>query len=430
MSNAPKASGLSGISHAAGDRGVDATLAEVAERLAHRHRARGARVGGREDRPADVERDPEVGRRRAAEHREGEVRGDLADAPLEIPLVLLLGVGDAAQRRARGRSRSARARAPPSSPGVEPGVVEREPAGDQAELAEPVELAGGLGRHPGERVEVVDLRRDLRAERTRVEAVDALDRRARRPAVPRGTRRRRSRSAVMMPMPVIQTRRRSVMSVDSSRRAIRTVPARRAPRRCALNVASVRPAMGRVNQRSTTVAKTASRGREVVLDVDPAATRSRLDPPRDVHPARRPRHVDEPQAARRRLRPGPRAPGHGQAEAEDRDRAAAARRNPRRASRPHAVRAPATARSAGAAAPSARRRGPGRTRARAARRRRSRSRCASASGAPDGAAASASACATSSREIERPGLVGREPAARVGGAVCSSRSSPPVMRTR
>ena len=44
-------------------------------------------------------------------------------------------------------------------------VVEREPARDQPELAEPVELAGGLGRHPGERVEVVDLRGDLRAER-------------------------------------------------------------------------------------------------------------------------------------------------------------------------------------------------------------------------------------------------------------------------
>ena len=43
----------------------------------------------------------------------------------------------------------------------QPGVLERESTGDEPELAEPVELAGGLRRHPGERVEVVDLRRDL-----------------------------------------------------------------------------------------------------------------------------------------------------------------------------------------------------------------------------------------------------------------------------
>ncbi len=74
--------------------------------------------------------------------------------------MLFLGVGDAAQRRAEvdpdalGSGRAA-------LPGRQPGVVEREPAGDQPELAEPVELAGGLRRHPGERVEVVDLGGDL-----------------------------------------------------------------------------------------------------------------------------------------------------------------------------------------------------------------------------------------------------------------------------
>ena len=160
---------------AAGDRRIDPALAQVAQRLAERDRARRARVRRREDRPADVERDPEVGRRRAAEDRQGEVRRDLADPLLEVALVLLLGVGDAAERRAEVDADPLRVR-PASTPGVEPGIVEREPAGDEPELAEPVELARGLGRHPGERVEVVDLGGDLRAERARVEAVDALDR--------------------------------------------------------------------------------------------------------------------------------------------------------------------------------------------------------------------------------------------------------------
>ena len=68
-------------------------------------------------------------------------------------------------------------RAAARSPGVSLGVIEREAAGDQPELAEPVELARRLGRHPGERIEVVDLGRDLRAEGARVEPVDPLDRR-------------------------------------------------------------------------------------------------------------------------------------------------------------------------------------------------------------------------------------------------------------
>ena len=52
-----------------------------------------------------------------------------------------------------------------------------------------------IWRHPGERVEVVDLGGDLRAERRRVEAVDPLDRRAagaeRQPRTPRARSRRR-----------------------------------------------------------------------------------------------------------------------------------------------------------------------------------------------------------------------------------------------
>ena len=62
---------------AAGDRGVDPALAQVAQRLTQRHRSGGARVRGRQDRPADPKRDPEVGGRGTAEHGEREVRSDL-----------------------------------------------------------------------------------------------------------------------------------------------------------------------------------------------------------------------------------------------------------------------------------------------------------------------------------------------------------------
>ena len=85
---------------AAGERRVDGPVANRAQCLAERDRARRARVGGRQDRPADVEVDPDVGRRRAAEDRERERRRDGLDAAREVALVLLLGVGDAAERAA------------------------------------------------------------------------------------------------------------------------------------------------------------------------------------------------------------------------------------------------------------------------------------------------------------------------------------------
>ena len=147
---------------AARDRGVDPALAQVAHRLAERDRPRGARVRGRQDRPADVERDAEVGRRRATEHGQRQVGRDLADPALEVALVLLLRVGDAAQRGAEVDADPLRVAPRRRPPGRQPRVVERQLPGDEPELAEPVELAGGLGRHPGERVEVVDLGRDLR----------------------------------------------------------------------------------------------------------------------------------------------------------------------------------------------------------------------------------------------------------------------------
>ena len=100
MSNAPKASGLSGISQppamAASTRPSRRSPSASPSATAPGR----ARVGGRQDRAADVEGDAEVGRRRAAEDREREVRGDLPDAPLEVALVLLLGVGDPAERGA------------------------------------------------------------------------------------------------------------------------------------------------------------------------------------------------------------------------------------------------------------------------------------------------------------------------------------------
>ena len=94
--------------------------------------------------------------------------------------MLLLGIGDPAQGAAEvdpgplGRGGSVGA-------GLQPRVGERHPAGRQAELAEPVELASGLRLHVVERLEVVDLGGDLGAERAWVEAVDPLDRRAARP---------------------------------------------------------------------------------------------------------------------------------------------------------------------------------------------------------------------------------------------------------
>ena len=176
MSKAPNASGAQRDLAATGDRRIDPTLAQVPERLADRDRTRRARVGGRQDRPADVEGDAEVGRRRPAEHGQRQVWRDGLDPALEVALVLLLRVGDATERRAEIDPDPPRVGGAPRAR-RQAGVVEREAAGHQPELAEPVELPGRLGRHPGERVEVVDLGRHLAAERARVEAIDPLDRR-------------------------------------------------------------------------------------------------------------------------------------------------------------------------------------------------------------------------------------------------------------
>ena len=180
MSNAPNASDDSGTSTPPAIAASISPRPDRADRLSEGDRAAGARVRRREDRPADAERDPEIGRRRAAEDREGEVRGDLADALLHVPLVLLLGVGDATERAAEVDPDPLR-RGGAALAGPHPRVVECQRPRHEPELAEPVELAGGLRRHPGERVEVVDLGGDLGAERRWVEPVDALHRRARLP---------------------------------------------------------------------------------------------------------------------------------------------------------------------------------------------------------------------------------------------------------
>ena len=89
-------------------------------------------------------------------------------------LVLVLGVGDPTQRTpevdagAPGLDRPERAR-------DQTRIGKGEQASGQTELAESIQLASGLRVHEGERVEVVDLGGDLRAERARVEPVDPPD---------------------------------------------------------------------------------------------------------------------------------------------------------------------------------------------------------------------------------------------------------------
>ena len=146
---------------------------------------------------------------------EREVGRDLPDPRLQVALVLFLGVGDAAERRSEVDPDPFRGGRPVGTRG-HPRVVQRQPASHQPELAEPVELAGGLRRHPGERIEVVDLGGDLRAERARVEAVDPLHWRNPALRTPGPERLRSVTIGVTSPIPVIHTRRRSLMTTDLS----------------------------------------------------------------------------------------------------------------------------------------------------------------------------------------------------------------------
>ena len=215
MSNAPNASGLSGISQPPAIAASTRPSRRSPERLAERDRARRARVGGRQDRPADVERDAEVGRRRAAEDGQREVRRDRRMPLLEVALVLLLGVGDAAERRAevdpdplrvaprRRRPGVSPASSSASRPATSPNWLNRSSwravfGGIQASGSKSSTWAATCERNG------LGSKRSMRL---------TGERPARRPA--RNASTPGARSAVMTPMPVIQMRRRSVMAEDS-----------------------------------------------------------------------------------------------------------------------------------------------------------------------------------------------------------------------
>src|SRR6185369_586651 len=95
---------------------------------------------------------------------------------LDVPLVLDLRIGDPAERAAEIHAEPVAIDAVVPVDG-QARVLERHPPGDEPELAEPVELAGGLWIHVVQWVEVVDLCRHLGPERRRIEAVDSLHRR-------------------------------------------------------------------------------------------------------------------------------------------------------------------------------------------------------------------------------------------------------------
>jgi hypothetical protein len=261
---------------ATGDRSVDPPLAQVAECLPERHATRRARVRGRQDRPADIERDAEVRRRSTAEDRQRERRGDMADAHLHVPLVLFLRERDAAQRRAEVDADPVRIRRPRLAR-PQPGVVEREPTRHHPELAEPIELAGGLRRHPGQRIEVVDLGGHLAAERRGVEPVDAFDRRLGTPKA--GAERvdagadRRDEPDPRDPDPAATAHVVDFVAGDGSDPCASATASA-----SALNVASVRPAIGRVKKRSTKRAKPGNPGEKsceiVTRQVVPSAAGS------------------------------------------------------------------------------------------------------------------------------------------------------------
>ena len=181
--------------HAPGDGRIDVAAPDRRECLADRDRAR-TRTSWRSRGSA---RGPRARCRgwRAPRRRRPRARGSAPRSGCRAT-----GTARAAPRHrrcrpapTRGRCRSAPGRRRRPAPGVQPGVGQGQLPGREAELAEPVELARGLRRHEVERVEVVDLGRDLRAERRRVEAVDALDGRSAAAQRPPGTRRGRSRSA-------------------------------------------------------------------------------------------------------------------------------------------------------------------------------------------------------------------------------------------
>ena len=320
MSNAPKASGLSGTSHAAGDRRVDRrrrgsrSSASPSATAPDAHELAVERIGPRTSRA--IPRLAGAAPPNTASARFGATGLDPA---LEVALVLLLGVGDPAERAAEvdpdplagARRRASPGRSPASSrasrPATSPNWLNRSSwravfGGIQASGSKSSTWAATWQRNGD------GSNRSIRL---------TGERPARSPARNASTP---VPIAVITPIPVIQTSRRSLMSMGSSDRARRTSSASDASASAsAPNVASVRPAIGRVNSRSTSQAQPGTRGAEVVVDLDAAAgDPGVLDPPGHVHPVRRPAAMEEPEAPPVRLGPGQRLPGDRQPEPEHR----------------------------------------------------------------------------------------------------------------
>ena len=322
---------------------------------------------------------------------------------LEVALVLLLGVGDAAERRpevdpdplrvgaaAVGARRRARRPSSASRPATRPNWLNRSSwravlGGIQASGSKSSTCAATCERNG------LGSKRSIRLTGERRRGGPARNASSPVPI------------AVMMPMPVIQTRRRSVMSMDSSCAGVSDRPGSASASARALNVARVRPAIGRVNQRSTNAATTrraAARSRARSSTRQPPAVGSI----RQVTsiPLRGAGDVDEAQAARRRLGPGPRAPGDRQAEPEDRDQRPAGDEVRDERAVGTAFAGPRPDVVGEQPLPALDVAGQRRRRARAALRRRSRSCCAPRQPAPPAAGSERQRVRGQLREVERP----------------------------
>ena len=322
MSNAPKASGDSGTSQPPAIAASTRPSRRSPERLAERHAARCAGVRRRQDRTADVERDAEVRRRGAAEDGERQRRGDLADALLEVSLVLLLGERDAAQRRPevdpdairirRRRPGPAGARASSSAswPATMPNWLNRsswravlggiQASGSKSSTCAATWLRNGDGSNRSMR-----LTGDVGSPHPGPEGVDTG---------PDGRHEPEPRD----PDPTIARSCRLMRRRRSGRIRLGDRPLSAS----ALNVASVRPAIGRVKKRSTKRGEPGHARGELVPDrhATRALAVARVSMCQvTVHPAGRAGHVLEPQAERLGLVPGPRPPRDRDADPERRN---------------------------------------------------------------------------------------------------------------
>ena len=234
--------------HPARDRRVHLPVADGSQRLTEGNGSGRARIGRGQDRAADAKGNAQVGRGGATEYRKCQGRRDLPDPAADEPLVLLLGERDAAQGAAQvdphpvcvGLPRRAR---------LEGRIGERHPTRRDGKLAEPVQAANRPGVHVVRGFEGVDLGGNPGMELRGIEAVDGTDGRGRRPQP--GAERvhpdshRGDKAEAGDPDP-------SGIGHPSPASASARV----------LNTSSVRPAMGRVNSRSTTTAQARRRGRK------------------------------------------------------------------------------------------------------------------------------------------------------------------------